>query len=393
MKKIMYPAFFCSFIVTLFLAAGVASGLERGAILYHSSKNDLIYGRVADLILPESVLALPARDIKSGHVGLYIGNNRIIDAVMPAVEETDSSNFIPQKDLDEGCRYIGAKVPANYNDPSAWPPEKKDQLILLAKEQVGAKYDYQFRHQKGPYSDGFTCVGLIEYLFEQLGYDITPWGYYRGGSGGITFTQIYNSESTLWRDWEGANTFSQTVEFSKFEHPLADLLNVGMIHEGDRYMFFPYTQYLQTTTMAVATDITVSGGSGKEEGDDGGKCFIATAAYGSYLHPHVQVLRTLRDRYLLSSKPGRAFVAAYYRYSPPMADFISRYEILKAAVRVVLLPLLGLSLLMLSIGTAPTLLMFACLLLLGCKVLKIMEPQMHQKTLVVQSLSPTPSKD
>jgi hypothetical protein len=388
MKRIMFPAFFCSVIVIIFLVTGVASGLERGTILYHSSRNDSIYGRAAELTLPESVLQIAFREMKSGHVGLYIGDNRIIHAVMPAVEETESNNFIPQKDLDEGCRYIGAKVPVNYNDPAAWPQEKKEQLILLAKEQVGAKYDVQFRHQRGPYADGFTCVGLIEYLFEQLGYDITPSGYYKGGAGGITFTQIYNSESTLWLDWAGENTFSQTVEFSKFEHPLADALNVGLIHEGDRYMFFPYTQYLQTTTMAVATDIPVSGGSAKEDSDDGGACFIATAAYGSYLHPHVQVFRTLRDRYLLSSKPGRALVAAYYRYSPPMAEFISRHDILKAAVRVALLPLLGLSLLILSIGTAPTLLMFACLLLLGCPVLKLMKPHMHRTTLAARSLAP-----
>jgi hypothetical protein len=366
MKKIMYPAFLGSVIVIIFLVTGVASGLERGTILYHSSKNDTLYGRAAELILPESVLNIAFREIKSGHVGLYIGNNRIIHAVMPAVEETDSSNFILQKDLDEGCRYIGAKVPVNYNDPAAWPQIKKDQLILLAKEQVGAKYDIQFRHQKGPYADGFTCVGLIEYLFEQLGYDITPSGYYKGGAGGITYTQIYNSESTLWRDWAGNNTFSQTVEFSKFEHPLAAILNVGMIHEGDRYMFFPYTQYLQTTTMAVATDVPVSGGSGS---DDGGKCFIATAAYGSYLHPHVQVFRTLRDSYLLSSKPGRAFVAAYYRYSPPMADFISRHDILKTAVRIALLPLLGLSSLILWIGPVFTLLVLVFLLLLPAALL------------------------
>jgi hypothetical protein len=370
MKGIMYPAIFCSLIFTLFLTAGVASGLEQGAILYHSSKNDSIYGRTAELTLPESVLQIAFREMKSGHVGLYIGNNRIIHAVMPAVEETDSSNFIPQKDVDEGCRYIGAKVPVNYNNPTAWPDEKKDQLILMAKEQVGAKYDLQFRHQKGPYADGFTCVGLIEYLFEQLGYDITPSGYYMGGSGGITFTQIYNSESTLWRDWEGANTFSQTVEFSKFEHPLADLLNVGMIHENDRYMFFPYTQYLQTTTMAVATDIPVSGGSGKDEGDDGGNCFIATAAYGSYLHPFVKILRTFRDTVLLTSSHGKPFVAWYYRVSPPIADVIRTSEIMKAGMRVALLPLVGVSFLFLTIGLGPTLLivlLFLTVIFLGIK--------------------------
>jgi hypothetical protein len=372
MKKIMFSVCFCFVIVGLFLLTGVASGLERGAILYHSSKDDKIYGRDAELILPESIGDIALRAMKSGHVGLYIGNNRIIHAVMPVVEETDSVNFITQKDLDEGCRYIGAKVPVNFNDPVAWPEVKKEQLILLAKEQVGAQaqYDVQFIHQKGP---KFTCVGLIEYLFEQVGYDITPSGYYKGGAGGRTYTQTYKSELTLGKDWNGENTFSQTVEFSKFEHPMTELLNanIGISHEDDRYMFFPYTQYVQSTTVAVATDIPVSGGGSSPEVDSGGggSCFIATAAYGSYLHPHVQVLRTLRDRYLLSNRVGRAFVAAYYHYSPPMADIISQHDTLKAAVRVVLMPIIGLSFLMLWMGPALVLVMLALLLLLSVVLL------------------------
>jgi len=365
MKKIMFPAFFCSVIAVLFLLTGVASGLERGAILYHSSKNDKIYGRDAELILPESISDIALREMKSGHVGLYIGNNKIIHAVIPSVEETDSVNFIPQQDLDAGCRYIGAKVPANYN---TWSETDKEQLILLAKLQVGAPYDVWFLHQKGPASDGFTCVGLVEYIFEQVGYDITPSGYYNGGSGGITYTQTYKSELTGWQDWKGQNTFTDDVEFSKFEHPLTELwsANIGISYNDDRYMFFPYAQYLQTTTVAVTTDVPVSGGGSDDDDDDddGGSCFIATAAYGSYLHPHVQVLRTLRDRYLLSSRLGRVFVAAYYHYSPPMADFIGRHDTLKAAARVVLLPLIGMTFLMLWMGPVPVLAILAFLLLL-----------------------------
>jgi hypothetical protein len=48
---------------------------------------------------------------------------------------------------------------------------------------------------------------------------------------------------------------------------------------------------------------------------------------------HVMVLREFRDRHLLTNSYGRAFVTFYYRVSPPIADFISRHEGLKIAIR------------------------------------------------------------
>ena len=71
-------------------------------------------------------------------------------------------------------------------------------------------------------------------------------------------------------------------------------------------------------------------------GSDG--CFIATAAYGSALHPHVSTLRRFRDRHLLTSAPGRAFVRLYYAYSPALAQAIEEYPLLGAAVRALLFP-------------------------------------------------------
>ncbi len=85
---------------------------------------------------------------------------------------------------------------------------------------------------------------------------------------------------------------------------------------------------------ATATATTTTAASGGKGG-----CFIATAAYGSYLHPQVQVLRNFRDNYLLTNNPGRALVALYYHYSPPIADFIAQHDNIRLVVRLLLTPI------------------------------------------------------
>jgi hypothetical protein len=64
-----------------------------------------------------------------------------------------------------------------------------------------------------------------------------------------------------------------------------------------------------------------------------GGCFIATAAYGTPTAEQIDVLREFRDVVLLESTVGSQFVAWYYQFSPPVADFISGNELLRTLVR------------------------------------------------------------
>ncbi|UCF82069.1 MAG: hypothetical protein JSV50_12735, partial [Desulfobacteraceae bacterium] len=81
-----------------------------------------------------------------------------------------------------------------------------------------------------------------------------------------------------------------------------------------------------------------------------------TAAYGSYMDKHVMVLREFRDRFLLPNSVGKAFVDLYYAYSPSVADFIAKHDGLRGMVRLSLLPVVGMSWVILRLGLFPTLL-------------------------------------
>ena len=107
-------------------------------------------------------------------------------------------------------------------------------------------------------------------------------------------------------------------------------------------------------------------------GGGGGGCFIATAAYGSLMEPHVKILRELRDRFLLESNIGKAFVNFYYKYSPPIADFIAKHEILRGTVRLGLLPLVGMSWLALHVGPVISLILLAIMVFIAISLRRVL---------------------
>jgi uncharacterized repeat protein (TIGR02543 family) len=106
----------------------------------------------------------------------------------------------------------------------------------------------------------------------------------------------------------------------------------------------------------TATFSTISSG-GTGDGDGSGKkggCFIATAAYGSPLHHHLDILRDFRDKYLMPGKSGRAIVNVYYRYSPFVANLIAKNKVLRIVIRLHLLPFVTFSYLMLHFNIEVT---------------------------------------
>ncbi len=115
---------------------------------------------------------------------------------------------------------------------------------------------------------------------------------------------------------------------------------------------------------------TVSAGGSSGGSSGGGGCFIATAAFGSPIERHVQILKDFRDLYLLKSALGTAFVEAYYQYSPPIADVIERHNVLRFVVRTGLMPFIGFGYIV--VHTSPLQkIIFLCLLLSLATVVRI----------------------
>jgi hypothetical protein len=86
----------------------------------------------------------------------------------------------------------------------------------------------------------------------------------------------------------------------------------------------------------------------EDGGGPGGMCFVATAVFGSPLETEVEILRALRDRYLMKQPLGRVFVRLYYRYGPYAAGYIADRETLRQLVRTGLYPLIGTSFLLVN---------------------------------------------
>jgi lysophospholipase L1-like esterase len=148
--------------------------------------------------------------------------------------------------------------------------------------------------------------------------------------------------------------------------------NTDGLHPNDSgYQIIASTWYKSVGSLITSSgEVDPTGSQSSDGGGGGGGCFIATAAFGSPVEKHVQLLKEFRDTFLLTNLSGRWLVEAYYLYSPPVADFISRHENVKLLVRVLLYPLIAFSYLLLKLSM-PTQLTLAALTTVFCLVLSV----------------------
>lgn len=127
--------------------------------------------------------------------------------------------------------------------------------------------------------------------------------------------------------------------------------------------FLPILLALLGLAIAII-GIAAGGDSG---GGGGGPCFIASAAYGTPMAAQIDTLRAVRDTYLLDNALGTAFVDAYYRVSPAIADVVAQSPVLAALVRLLLVPALFLGRLALVMPVPAALVALAALAALALR--------------------------
>ncbi len=174
-----------------------------------------------------------------------------------------------------------------------------------------------------------------------------------------TFSEAMDS-STITPDTFLVNDGSINITAVTYSNRTATFTPATDLDYNTTYTATITTGAKDLTGNALEDDYTWSFTTQSEPGGEG--CFIATAAYGSSMEPHVKVLRQFRDRFLLVNMVGKGFVRLYNTYSPPIANFIAKNDSLRAIVRLSLIPVIGVSWVALKLGPVSTM---ALMLLLG----------------------------
>lgn len=258
-KKIKISIFL---ICLSFLYPNKSSALSPGALLYRTSGGGMMYGYSSRELLGIKNGIL--QHIYPGHVGMYIGQENgvhyVVEALAGGIVKTRAEYFVNEA---AGEKLLGAKIPkeADFNT------RLKAVKIAKALAEKNPGYDFSFQKQKGPNNGDWTCVGLVEKIYESAGIlnpnnldslvydsdyyqiDITPDGF----------------DNTSFINDEG-DCFSKKREFSKIAAkrnlvlPAPEKLgfNAGRLYKGERYIFIPYTQYLQSSLKNERVDIKIS---------------------------------------------------------------------------------------------------------------------------------------
>jgi subtilisin family serine protease len=207
-----------------------------------------------------------------------------------------------------------------------------------------------------------------------------------GAPSGLTASAVSNSQINLtWTDNSGAESEFLISREGVSGGPYTEIgtADSNATSYNDTGLTFGTTYFYRVqavndeTASAYSNEATATcgiisplGGSG------GGACFIATAAFGTPWEKHVRILRSFRDRCLLTTSAGRTFVKFYYEVSPPVAARISQNEGLRFFTRCVLMPLVVLAYGMVNYGATTVFLFTLSVILFAGAFIRLVRRKM-----------------
>ncbi len=161
--------------------------------------------------------------------------------------------------------------------------------------------------------------------------------------GGVAGRQQY---SVILKDVDGKQVLENGIEWASSDSSSLEIDSNGFATALQAVTNASITAALgnltENASLSADNPVTMTAGTPRDctlKGSDR-RCFIATAAFGSPLHPYVEILREFRDSYLLTNSPGRDIVSLYYLYSPLIAKQIEDHAILKTIVKLFLIPVI-----------------------------------------------------
>jgi hypothetical protein len=142
---------------------------------------------------------------------------------------------------------------------------------------------------------------------------------------GINFLLASQGVDGLWRDPTYTGVVFPQIQFARYPifHEAITLWVLGKYYQD-------IDHFLES-----------SGNDPNPDPNDPMGCTISTAAFGTAMTSRIHVLRTFRDSHLMTNPRGKGFVNAYYKYSPPIAEFIAEQDWLRTLVRILTLPFIG----------------------------------------------------
>lgn len=320
----------------------------------------------------EGVINFPA-----GTVKFQIVKDGTVLAEMPvSANEPTVTDVTPKTTTTLACSYTvtwtgndpdGNKLfytveynPDVTNASSAW--------MILADELETSSWTQNFSELPGGnhakirvtaydgvlYGEAESAEFVVPLKNPEVFLDDLPWGTnYNAGDDILLLAEAYDPQD----EWLPDDKIRWTSNISG-ELGYGSELLVGNLEAGKHTVTMT-----ATNSAGLSSSATVEVQVGSSAGS--GHCFIATAAFGSYMHPYVSLLRNFRDAYLLTNRTGRAFVDWYYRVSLPLASWIADRETMQAAVRILLLPAIAFSALAINIGLFWSVLILLAFLLLA----------------------------